>query len=160
MSYQLAANGFVIRLADKAYIPPVLDNQDYLTYMKWIDEGNTVEPEHMAEDYQAQTLRSIAERRFKAETSGITVLGIPVNTERDSQALITGATLSAIIDPTYVCNWKTSQGWVQLDAETLKMLAQAVRAHVQACFNREGELVAEVLAGTYSNTLLNAGWPE
>lgn len=101
----------------------------------------------------------IAERRWKEETRGITIGGVSINTERDSQNLVNGAVVSSMLDPSYVCNWKTPTGWVQLDADTLRAVGLAVRAHVQACFDREGVLVAAVMNNTYTESMLDTGWP-
>jgi hypothetical protein len=35
---------FVQRLADNAFIPFDPDNTDYQTYLRWLEEGNTVLP--------------------------------------------------------------------------------------------------------------------
>ena len=82
----------------------------------------------------------IAQARFEAETAGIDVNGFTVRTDRESQALITGAALQAIVDYDYECRWKTSEGFVHLSAEQIKYIAQLVRLHVQGCFDREAEL--------------------
>ena len=84
----------------------------------------------------------IAAARWEAETAGIDVNGFTVRTDRESQALITGAALQAIVDYDYECRWKTSDGFVHLSAEQIKYIAQIVRLHVQSCFDREAELVA------------------
>lgn len=78
----------------------------------------------------------IAAARFEAETAGIE----GIKTDRESQALITGAALQAIVDYDYECRWKTSEGFVHLSAEQIKHIAQLVRLHVQSCFDREAEL--------------------
>lgn len=82
----------------------------------------------------------IAAARWEAETAGIDVNGFTVRTDRESQALITGAALQAIVDYDYECRWKTSEGFVHLSAEQIKYIAQLVRSHVQSCFDREAEL--------------------
>lgn len=82
----------------------------------------------------------IAAARWAAETAGIDVNGFTVRTDRESQALITGAALQAIVDYDYECRWKTSDGFVHLSAEQIKYIAQIVRLHVQSCFDREAEL--------------------
>jgi len=102
----------------------------------------------------------IASRRYTAETSGIVVGGVEVDTGRDSQALITGAALNAVIDPSYICNWKTPAGFVQLDAQTLLGVATTLRAHVQSCFDREAELLAALNAGEFIDEMLEEGWPD
>lgn len=102
----------------------------------------------------------IAARRWQVETGGIEIGGILIDSDRDSQALITGAALNAVIDPTYVCNWKTPSGFVQLDAQTLLGVAVKLRGHVQACFDREADLLVAVADGTYTSDMLNEGWPD
>ena len=105
------------------------------------------------------TAGQIATRRWQAEVAGITVSGMQVDTGRDSQALITGAAVSAMLDPTYSVRWKTAAGFVVLNAEQIIGLASTVRAHVQACFDREVELLAELEARVLTEGMLEQGWP-
>lgn len=102
----------------------------------------------------------IAAERYKREGTGVTVDGFVIETTRDGQALIAGAAVSAIIDPTYKCNWKTGAGFTELTAAKLIAIATSVRAHVQACFDRELALLRAVEAGNYSNNMLAEGWPD
>lgn len=124
-----------------------------------IDLSQLITAEAKAEDAKAAAKAAIAARRYVAETAGITVNGMAIDTGRDSQALITGARLAGMDDPSYVCNWKTPGGFVQLDAETVKAIATTVRAHVQACFDREAVLLGMVEDGTYTEAALEEGWP-
>ncbi|WEW99795.1 DUF4376 domain-containing protein [Pseudomonas nitroreducens] len=101
----------------------------------------------------------ISTRRYLAETAGIIVNGMPLDTGRDSQALVTGAALQALIDSTYTCQWKTSEGFVELDAVHIIAMSSAVRAHVQECFDREAELLVHLEAGTFVDSMLEEGWP-
>lgn len=82
-------------------------------------------------------LAELAAYRYSKETAGIIVAGNIVNTERDSQALITGAALAATLDANYTVKWKAQGGWMQMDAATIIAVASSVRAHVQACFDNE-----------------------
>ena len=88
----------------------------------------------------------IAAARWEAETAGIDVNGFTVRTDRESQALITGAALKAMQDSTYSCRWKTESGFVELTAPQILAIADAVRAHVQGCFDHEAELLPLVEA--------------
>ena len=88
----------------------------------------------------------IAAARWAEETAGIDVNGFTVRTDRESQALITGAALKAMQDSTYSCRWKTESGFVELTAPQILAIADAVRAHVQACFDHEAELLPLVEA--------------
>lgn len=124
-----------------------------------IDWSQLVTAENKAEQAKEAQIAAIAALRYAAETAGIEVSGIHIDTGRDSQALITGAALNAVIDPSYICNWKTPVGFVQLDAHTLLAVATAVRAHVQACFDREAVLLSALDAGAFTESMLGEGWP-
>ena len=95
---------------------------------------------------KARKLRELAAARYEAEISGVTVEGAHVRTDRESQALITGAALAAIQDASYSCKWKTENDFVPLTATQIVAVATAVRSHVQACFDREYTLAAQVEA--------------
>lgn len=101
-------------------------------------------PTFTLDELKAQKKAEIAAARYVAETAGTTVNGVLIDTGRDSQALITGAALAAVIDGEYSLNWKTPTGFIHLTAPEIIAVAQAVRVHVQSCFDREGELVALV----------------
>ncbi|WP_282362136.1 DUF4376 domain-containing protein [Pseudomonas sp. PS01300] len=101
----------------------------------------------------------ITERRFQGETGGAVVEGLAVNTECDSQSLLTGAAVAASLDPGYRIKCKTASGFVELTADQVTALASAVRAHVQACFDREAELLGAVANGSISAEMIEERWP-
>lgn len=103
---------------------------------------------------------AIAEERYRREASGVVVDDFEIETTRDSQALIAGTGLSAVLDPDYRCNFKTLTGFVEIGAPQIIKIAKAVRAHVQACFDREKTLLDLVAAGTYRKEMLAEGWPD
>ncbi len=98
------------------------------------------------DEAKAAKLAEIANARWLVETGGVEIGDMTMVTDRDSQALITGAALQATIDPTYSCRWKTGNGFVEFNAQTFLAVATAVRQHVQACFDREADLAAQVEA--------------
>lgn len=102
----------------------------------------------------------LANERFRREAGGVNVEGLLIETTRDSQALIASTGLSAILDPEYRCNFKTLNGFVEIGAEQILAMAKAVRAHVQACFDRELELLRAIEAGSYTEEMLEEGWPD
>ena len=127
---------------------------------RWLVESEAVP---LAE-LRAAKLAALAARRWQAETAGITVEGVPVMSDRESQGLIVGAALQAVIDPAYTLRWKTAAGaFVALSATELLAVAQAVRAHVQACFDREAALTEAINAAADVAALdaadIGAGWP-
>lgn len=102
---------------------------------------------------------AVAAERYRRETAGTSVEGMAIDTGRDSQALITGAALAAMLDPAYACRWKTPAGFVEMNGEQIISVASAVRAHVQACFDREAELLQAIDSETYTDAMLDEGWP-
>src|SRR5690606_10227179 len=106
-----------------------------------IDWSGMITAEQLDEQALQSQIAAIAARRWQAETAGITVNGTAIDTGRDSQALITGAAVSAMLDPSYSVRWKTPAGFIELQGQQIIAMATAVRAHVQACFDREAELL-------------------
>ena len=86
----------------------------------------------------------IAAARYAAEIAGVAVGGVTVRTDRESQALITGAALKATQDAAYSCTWKAESGFVTLDSATIIAVADAVRTHVQGCFDLEAAKCAQI----------------
>lgn len=151
-----------------AFVKPLADLDAYAKAAEWCNvhcariveypdryevEAIPAPPEPTFDELKAQKKAEIAAARYEAEIAGTTVNGILIDTGRDSQALITGAALAAVIDDSYSLNWKTENGFIHLTASEIIAVAQAVRAHVQACFDREGELVAQVDAATTKEEL-------
>lgn len=103
-------------------------------------------------------LAEIAAARYAAEVGGCEAGGMRILTDRESQAMITGAALQATLDPSYACRWKTPQGFVTLDARTVIGAASAVRAHVQACFDKEAELIERIEAAETAEEVAAIVW--
>ncbi|WP_256576900.1 MULTISPECIES: DUF4376 domain-containing protein [unclassified Pseudomonas] len=102
----------------------------------------------------------IAAERYRREGLGVVVAGLPIDTSRDSQSLIAGMAVSALVDSAYRCNFKTGAGFVELDAVQILEISNAVRGHVQACFDREKTLLDLIAAGTFREEMLAEGWPD
>lgn len=100
----------------------------------------------------------IAARRWKAEVCGINVGGIHVHTDERTRTNILGAYQEAMEDPDYTVMWKGADGgFISLDAPTIVFIAKAIRSHVQACFNREAEILMQLEAGLPYD--IDHGWP-
>jgi hypothetical protein len=102
----------------------------------------------------------VAVERYKREATGVTFDGLQIETTRDSQALIASTGLSAVLDPEYRCNFKTVTGFVEIGSAQIIAIAKAVRAHVQACFDRELTLLRAIEAGEFHDDMLSQGWPD
>lgn len=99
--------------------------------------------------------REIANARWMAEVSGVA----GIRTDRESQAMITGAALKAMQDDTYTCAWKSSDGtFATLTAVQILAAADAVRTHVQACFDREADLSTLIAAAETVADLEEITW--
>jgi len=101
----------------------------------------------------------IADERYRREGFGVVVDGLPIDTTRDSQSLIAGMAVSALMDAGYRCNFKTGAGFVELGAVQILAVSSAVRAHVQECFDREKALLETIEAGEFVDDMLTEGWP-
>jgi hypothetical protein len=112
---------------------------------------------------KAERKAALADHRYAKETGGITLGGAAVRTDRESQALVTGAYALVQAAPETILDWKGAGGWAQLDAATMTAIALAVGAHIQACFSNERthaeaidalDTVAAVAAYDFTT-----GWP-
>lgn len=102
----------------------------------------------------------VAAARYSHEVKGIVVNGMAVDTGRDSQGLVAGACLAAVIDSNYSVNWKCQDGtFLVLDSTQIIAVATAIRAHVQACFDREHIVLQAIEDNTFTEELLLTGWP-
>ena len=96
-----------------------------------------------------QALANLKAARDAAIARGIEVDGLRLQTDDLSQSRLTAAALAARLDPALTLRWKLATGdFVALSAPQIIALALAVRAHVQACFDREADLAAQIRAAT------------
>ena len=101
----------------------------------------------------------IATARYNAEIAGVTINGVSIKTDRETQAVLTSACLQAYIDSGYSLNWKTGDGtFVSLPAEQIMAFGTAVRAHVQSCFDHEAELLPLIESATTEAELDLIAW--
>lgn len=129
---------------------------DYLNFdlasESWLD---TREPAQI----QAATRDRVKQRRDQAMLAGTALAGMPLPTDDVTQFRITAAAVAAMMDPGYTVRWKLPSGvFVTLVAVEVIAAAQAVRAHVQACFDREAEILAAMEAGEPYD--IATGWPD
>jgi hypothetical protein len=185
MSYKLQSGlggERIVRLRDGAVIPIDPLNADYADVLRWLASGNTLFPADVsdchdlveeggvwsAQEKPIEHLRALwrgrlAARRWAAEEKGIEINGAFFASDAGSQGKLTGAALAAVIDNAYTVQWKTGAGFITLTATQIIAAAQAVRAHVQACFDHEADVAAEIDAADTLAELqaidVSAGWP-
>ena len=116
-------------------------------------------PEPTLDELKTAKRAEIAAERYVAETGGIEVDGVTIATDRGSQALLTAAVVMARLDPEFKTQWKCADGrFKQLDAFQLRAIGDAVIAHVESCFAREGELCEQIDAATMPEELDAIQW--
>lgn len=110
---------------------------------------------------KADLIAYTADRRWRVETGGIVVGGVPVATDDRSKIMIIGARVKANANPEFETAWKTAEGFILLDGPTLIAISDAVLAHVDACFAAEAAVLADIEAGTITTTaeIDAAEWP-
>ena len=89
-----------------------------------------------------------ADKRWRVETGGIVVNGATIQTDRPSQAMITGLyTYAAVAKPDSI-PYKAEGGFVSLTSAQAVAIGLAVGAHVQACFAAEQAIDTDIAAAT------------
>jgi len=107
------------------------------------EESEPAEP--TLEEVKAEKLAELAEARWREETGGLTLPdGTVIKTDRESQALLTGASLYALQNAKATVEWKGANGWVTLTASDIQKIAYLVRNHVQAAFSKERDYAEKV----------------
>ena len=139
-------------------VPPKLTGTQVArwTGSGWEKLASAPEPEPPADP---DWLSLIAARRYQAEIGGIELQGLPIATDDRSKTLINGSALKALRNSAYTLRWKTEEGFIDLPADQVLVMADAVADHVQACFDREAELQAAVADGSITAEMLEQGWP-
>lgn len=110
---------------------------------------------------KAELIAYAADRRWRAETGGIVVAGATIDTDRASQAMITGAYAWSQAHPEQTVAFKARGGFVTLDAAAVEAIASAVGSHVQECFAVEATVDAVIDAETITDFagVDAADWP-
>jgi len=124
-----------------------------------INEGELLQHTPTILDAVKRSARNrISRARWVAEISGCDFHGTTIRTDRESQALLTGAALKSIQEPTYICSWKTEDGFVDLSSQEILAIADTVRHHVQTCFDKERDLFIQVNSATTIQEIQNITW--
>ncbi|MDH2313159.1 DUF4376 domain-containing protein [Methylobacterium brachiatum] len=95
----------------------------------------------------AELVAYSALKRYAVETGGITVNGLRVATDRDSQSMVANAYAGMQATGAASVKFKAASGWIELNLDQIKALAVAVFGHVQACFAAEDACDAGINAG-------------
>ncbi len=120
--------------------------------------------EIMCQQTKALLIENVAAKRWQVETGGTAVAGIPIVTEREDQAMLSSAYMALKCELIPSTPWKAADGsFTLVTLPMLEPIAQAVAAHVQACFSAEQahcELIAQLVTQAELEAYdINTGWP-
>ncbi|TWC15224.1 MULTISPECIES: DUF4376 domain-containing protein [unclassified Pseudomonas] len=112
------------------------------------------------EDIPVDWVALIAAARFDYEVAGTLINGMSISTDRTTQNKLFGAALRAGRNADYVIDWKLSDGsFVTLTSAAILALADGVCDYVQACYAREAALLIALNNGSFTEAMLEEGWP-
>lgn len=114
-----------------------------------------IEQAELTGDALKAALRAYAAaKRYALETGGITLNGMSIATDRETQAILSSTVqafqLGLVSGP---IDWKAASGWAALDQATVTAVATAVFAHVQRVFSRERAVASAIDAGDITTTV-------
>lgn len=89
-----------------------------------------------------------ADARWRAETRGLAIAGMPVASDDRSKTMIIGARVKADGDPAFTTRWKAPDGsFATIDAATIILISDAMLQHVADCFAAEDAVISAIEAG-------------
>ena len=150
--------------------PKINPRREKVVHHLEIEDGEVARRCEVVELTDAERIHRLGERRreilaelpavrFRHETGGSVFEGVPLHTDRESQATLALAALQGSAE-----RWKGRDGtWYAMSPERLQAAAAAVMAHKRACFAREEALADEIRQADSLEALaaidLEEGWP-
>ena len=116
------------------------------------------------DERKRKLVERIGAKRYMVEVGGISVGGLAIETDRETQINISQVKQAMDIDANMVVEWKMSDGGFKtLDKLTVDAIYAATVQHKQSCFSQEKTLTEEANAATTLAELdaidIDAGWP-
>lgn len=90
---------------------------------------------------RTRKIAEIARDRYKAEISGVEVDGVIYQSDRKSVATLYNELVFSQNNSDYSASWKTSSGFVTMDIQKIIKVTNAMKKHIQNCFDKEKDLV-------------------
>ena len=112
-------------------------------------------------DVKNRKKAEIASARLAYEIAGVTVSGVNVMTDRESQALLFGAYTALKEGFVESLDWKTGNGsFVTVTVADVTLFAQALANHIQTAFATERDLVSQIDAAATEQEVSAVAWPQ
>jgi len=138
-------------------------------------DGDTITGTRTVSDIPLEQAQSTAKRKVKSKRDAVMNGGVEfqaasgdpvyvVQTDGDSRRELTGAVVAANEDSLTVQGWRMADNeMVVMDIADFKAMALAVRNHVNACYERQAALEAEIDNAADVDGIraidIDAGWP-
>lgn len=95
----------------------------------------------------------LANARWMRQTGGYTINGEQIRTDEASQNLLMGACFLLTQNPALPSvNFKAVTGYVTIPRDQMLAIGTAIGMFIQACFNAENLILADITAGTITTT--------
>lgn len=123
----------------------------------WVltDDGEITPPdvEPAPPPTSADLIAHAADLRWRKETGGVTLGGIPVATDDRSKVMIIGARVAAQSDPEWTTVWHGADGSAYpLNAAAMVAISSAVEAHVNSTFATFAIVKSDIESGKITTT--------
>lgn len=133
-------------------------------FSKWKLMPLVITPELLEEQRNAH-FATAATLRWEKATGEFTFGGVTLKLDTVTTNNLDAAYIKATRNPAFVAQWSIDdRTFIELDAETIIMLGDAVVDYVQACFANQCRLAGLIAAATTYEELvaidLNSGWPD
>jgi hypothetical protein len=129
-----------------------VDGQIAYAGCSWTEQDGFIEPPQPPIDpaeQKALLIAYAADVRWRKETGGIIVGGVPVLTDDRAQLKVAGARIAANADPEFTTVWDGADGGsYPIDAATVIAISNAVLDHINRVFVTYSTIKADILAGT------------
>ena len=163
--YQLTQDPDMVQcLETGAFIPR--GHRDWQGYEQFLADGSAPLPlvaPRSLDQMKFDLLTAATAQRWAHETGGVELAGVRVGTTLDDQNRISGVLSAIALGGVEAVDFKAASGWVRLTAAQMQGIAQAISAHVQACFSAErahheaiDQLTSAAEVAAYD---LTQGWP-
>lgn len=84
-----------------------------------------------------EVFQAVANNRYNFEVGGVTVNGITIQTDRESQSTVNAAYTTLKNHLVETIDWKGTNGWTQIDLTTIEFFAKTIAEHTQYSFTQE-----------------------
>jgi len=165
ITYQISGSGVIYKDSQSGeikYIPNDSANSDWLTYQKWLAEGNTPDPEYTLDqrkDMRKGDLMSVMMRYMEGDISYNDKIYSSSGEERNCiNTLIASGDRGEL---TFPLKWNdTSMDPQDLVLDDLKKIQKGEALLIEACADNYGALYTVIDASTDPESVdINADWP-